>query len=238
MEITETVQDLSGTGRDLSEETQDVAETDSGIAEASESIYGGQTKVLPQVMQLFAEQIETFDRETFEKTGSHVYEHLNYRIKEEQSMREKCRRQELPESAQSALRTIHDAIGFRIVCLFREDVDRCVEFLRNLSGCQVELEKDYIRQAKPNGYRSYHMILLFTAPFSDVDGENPGRFYVEVQLRTIAMDAWAALEHEIKYKHDIKNPELIVRELKRCAEELAACDVSMQTLRNLVNRDI
>ncbi len=201
-------------------------------------IYGAQTTVLPQVMELFADQIEAFYREMFERTGSHVYEHLNFRIKDEESMREKCRRQDLEECPQNALRTIHDAIGFRIVCLFREDVDRCVEFLRNLPGCQVETEKDYIRQAKPNGYRSYHMILLFTAPFEDVDGANPGKFYIEVQLRTIAMDAWAALEHEIKYKHDIKNPELIGRELKRCAEELAACDVSMQTLRNLVNREV
>ena len=201
-------------------------------------IYGAQTPVLPQVMELFAEQIEAFHRETFERTGSHVYEHLNFRIKDEESMREKCRRQDLAECPENALRTIHDALGFRIVCLFREDVDRCVEFLRNLPGCQVETEKDYIRQAKPNGYRSYHMILLFTAPFEDVDGANPGKFCIEIQLRTIAMDAWAALEHEIKYKHDIRNPELIGRELKRCAEELAACDVSMQTLRNLVNKDI
>ena len=153
-------------------------------------------------------------------------------------MREKCRRQELAETPQNALRMIHDAIGFRIVCLFREDVEQLVSFLRSIPECQVVQVKDYIRKAKPNGYRSYHMILLFTAPFEDVEGENPGKFYVEVQLRTIAMDAWAALEHEIKYKHDIKNPELIGRELKRCAEELAACDVSMQTLRNLVNRDI
>lgn len=202
------------------------------------SIYGGLKAVLPQVMQQFAERIEAFQSEMIRQSGSQAYEHLNYRIKDEESMREKCRRQALAETPENALRTIHDAIGFRIVCLFREDVERLVEFLRSLSDCQVVQEKDYIRKAKPNGYRSYHMILLVEAPFEDVDGRKPGQFYVEVQLRTIAMDAWAALEHEIKYKHDIRNPELISRELKRCAEELAACDVSMQTLRNLVNCDI
>ena len=62
----------------------------------------------------------------------------------------------------------------------------------------------------------------------------PGRFFVEVQLRTIAMDSWAALEHEMRYKRDVENPELIGRELKRCADELASCDVSMQTIRNLI----
>ena len=63
------------------------------------------------------------------------------------------------------------------------------------------------------------------------------RFYAEIQLRTIAMDTWASLEHEMKYKHDIRNPELIVSELKRCADELAACDLSLQTIRNLIQSD-
>ena len=189
-------------------------------------IYGAQTPVLPQVMELFADQIEAFYREMFERTGSHVYEHLNFRIKDEESMREKCRRQDLEECPQNALRTIHDAIGFRIVCLFREDVDRCVEFLRNLPGCQVETEKDYIRQAKPNGYRSYHMIL-----------RSEEGYFAEVQLRTISMDTWAALEHHMKYKKNIRgNIDLITSELKRCADELASTDASMQTIRDLINQ--
>ena len=74
-------------------------------------------------------------------------------------------------------------------------------------------------------------------PYEDVTGANPGYFFAEIQLRTIAMDSWASLEHQMKYKHTIKNPEMIVRELKRCADELAACDVSMQTIRNLIHAD-
>ena len=65
-------------------------------------------------------------------------------------------------------------------------------------------------------------------------GQQPGKYFVEVQLRTIAMDSWASLEHQMKYKHDIKNPERIAKELKRCADELASCDLSMQTIRNLI----
>ena len=90
----------------------------------------------------------------------------------------------------------------------------------------VTEEKDYIKNAKPNGYRSYHIILSVASEIRD--------FYAEVQLRTIAMDTWAALEHELKYKRDIAEPELIIEELKRCANELAACDVSMQTLKTLI----
>ena len=97
--------------------------------------------------------------------------------------------------------------------------------------------KDYIKNVKPNGYRSYHLIVEITAPYEDILGNNPGKFFAEIQVRTIAMDSWASLEHQMKYKHDIKNPELIVKELKRCADELAACDVSMQTIRNLINAE-
>lgn len=67
-----------------------------------------------------------------------------------------------------------------------------------------------------------------------MEGNDPGIFYAEVQLRTIAMDSWASLEHELKYKRNIRNPELIGQELKRCADELAACDLSMETIRKLI----
>ena len=81
------------------------------------------------------------------------------------------------------------------------------------------------------------MIIELEAPFEDIDGNDPGRFYAEIQLRTIAMDTWASLEHEMKYKKHIQNPEMISRELKRCADELASCDLSMQTIRNLIRAD-
>ena len=65
-------------------------------------------------------------------------------------------------------------------------------------------------------------------------GNKPGKYFIEIQLRTIAQDSWASLEHQMKYKHDIKDPKRIVRELKRCADELASCDLTMQTIRNLI----
>ena len=68
-------------------------------------------------------------------------------------------------------------------------------------------------------------------------GQLPGTYFVEIQLRTLAMDSWASLEHEMKYKKNIKNPEMISRELKRCADELASCDLSMQTIRNLIKEE-
>ena len=106
-----------------------------------------------------------------------------------------------------------------------------------MKDIRIVEEKDYIKNVKPNGYRSYHVIIEITQPYEDVTGQNPGRFFAELQIRTIAMDTWASLEHQMKYKHDIKNSDLIVRELKRCADELAACDISMQTIRNLIKAE-
>ena len=201
----------------------------------STSIYGAYEPALEAVMQDLIGRIRAYSSDTKKKTGEAAYEHLIYRLKGEASMREKCDRKGLPQTAQSALHHIYDAIGIRIVCCFLDDIYRAIDFLKSQPDIRVVEEKDYIRNVKPNGYRSYHLILELQAPYEDVTGANPGRFYAEVQLRTIAMDSWASLEHQMKYKQDIKNPQLIIRELKRCADELASCDVSMQTISNLIH---
>ena len=198
------------------------------------SIYGEYESCLQQVMAEVRGSLEAYDKKVFQETGEHIYEHFNMRIKEDQSMREKCRRKGLPETAYSALHEMRDSIGLRIVTAFRDDIRLIVEEIRRMERVTVVKEKDYIRHAKPNGYRSYHMVLQVTTDFQDVEGNIPGKYYVEVQIRTIAMDSWASLEHKMKYKKDIQNIALIEEELKRCADELAACDVSMQTIRNLI----
>lgn len=202
-----------------------------------ESIYGAHKDTLPKVLDGLVSKIKAFSDDYKEKTGEAAYEHLIYRVKSEESMREKCRRKGLPETARSALVDIHDAIGIRIVCCFLNDVYDNIEFISSLPDVEIVNRKDYIRNSKPSGYRSYHLILRLTVPFEDEEGNNPGKFYVEVQLRTIAQDSWASLEHQMKYKKDIKNPEMITRELKRCADELASCDLSMQTIRNLIRQE-
>ena len=198
------------------------------------SVYGEQAAILPLVMKYLADRIDGINSRRREETGEGLYEHFIYRVKTEESMREKCRRKGLPETPESALRTIRDSIGMRIVTTFVDDVYRTAEAIEALDGVTVVKRKDYIKNAKPNGYRSYHMIIEAEAPFEDLYGNLPGRFFVEIQLRTIAMDSWAALEHQMSYKRDIPGEELIRAELKRCADELAACDISMQTIRELI----
>lgn len=165
--------------------------------------------------------------------GMDPVEHLLSRIKSEDSMREKCRRKGLPETQESALSDIHDAIGIRIVCAFIDDIYTIRDSLEKLPGVSIAEEKDYIKNVKPNGYRSFHMIVKCGDGFSGLSLSRS--YYAEIQLRTISMDTWAALEHHMKYKKNITgNIALIEKELKRCADELAGTDNSMQTLRDMI----
>jgi GTP pyrophosphokinase len=171
-----------------------------------------------------------------EKTGEALFEHLNGRVKNEASMIDKCERRHLPATPYSALHELTDAIGIRVVTTFRDDIDRVIHIIESFDDCEIVERKDYIHHVKPNGYRSYHLILSMETPYEDVCGSVPGHYFVEIQLRTIAMDTWASLEHQVSYKKNIdpKRAELLSQELKRCADELASCDISMQTIRNLI----
>jgi len=154
------------------------------------------------------------------------------RIKSADSMKKKLARLRLPVTAESALREVTDAAGVRLICPFVENIDQTVELIRGIPGARIIKEKDYIRNPKPNGYRSYHMILSFPLRFLGNGPHDP--VWMEVQLRTIAMDCWASIEHQLKYKRDIPNQALIVQELKRCADEIASTDLSLQTIRELI----
>lgn len=157
-------------------------------------------------------------------------EHCKGRIKSENSMMEKLKRKNLPVTLDAALNEVHDAVGIRIVCQFVDDVYKMVDILRRQEDITLVEEKDFIKNPKPNGYRSYHMIIKIPVHLPDYTRE----LFAEIQLRTIAMDCWAALEHEVKYKQEIPNQELLQKELKRCSDEMASTDLTMQTIRQMV----
>lgn len=153
------------------------------------------------------------------------------RIKSVESMRQKLQRLALPVTAESAMKNVFDAAGVRLVCPFIQDIDRTAELIRAIPGVQIQTEKDYIRSPKPNGYRSYHMILSMPLRFL---GNSQKTVWLEVQLRTIAMDCWANIEHQLKYKQNIPDQALLLQELKRCADEITSTDLSLQTIRDLI----
>ena len=201
---------------------------DSSTAPASSDIYGGEREKLEEILRLLLSRVDEI-RDVFRaaEDDNDPVEHCLGRIKSDESMREKCRRNNLPETAASALQEIHDAIGIRVVCAFLNDVYMIRDRLLSYDDIELIREKDYIRHAKPNGYRSLHLIVRVE-----------GRYYAEFQLRTISMDTWAALEHHMKYKKKVSdNTGLLVNELKRCADELASTDISMQTLRDMIRAE-
>lgn len=158
-------------------------------------------------------------------------EHCKGRIKSEMSMKEKLERKGLPITLEAALNDVYDAVGVRIVCQFVDDVYRMVDVLKRQEDYEIIKEKDFIQQPKPNGYRSYHMIVRIAVHLPDCTK----CLYAEIQIRTIAMDCWAALEHELKYKQTIPNQKLLQLELKRCSDEMASTDLTMQTIRNRID---
>ena len=187
-------------------------------------IYGGHRPEMELVLDKLVQRVDDLRQSMALQSAFDPVDHILHRVKSEESMREKCRRKGLPETPEAALTKVYDALGLRIVCPFLSDVYALRDHIAASPDFVVVEERDYILHAKPNGYRSYHMIL-----------RSQEGYYAEVQLRTISMDTWAALEHHLHYKkHREGNQRLIVQELKRCADELASTDVSMQTLRDMI----
>lgn len=195
-----------------------------GVCE--DPIYGGRLADLRALSDRLLADIEGLRADLRQEQGEDPIEHCLGRVKDAQSLREKCARKGIPQTGEAALQGIHDIVGIRLVCTFLDDVYLMRDCVAALPGIEVLQEKDYIRHVKPNGYRSYHMVVRM---------EDAPDLCAELQIRTISQDTWAALEHQIKYKHDVGgNLALITSELKRCADELASTDLSMQTIRNMI----
>lgn len=157
--------------------------------------------------------------------------YVKSRIKTSQSMIKKLERRGFSTDRYTALSKIYDTIGIRIVCSFEEEVYNISKWLYQREEIQIIEEKDYIAYPKANGYRSLHLILQFMQ-------EDLKDLTAEIQIRSIAIDFWAVLEHQLKYKQDVPHEDIIKKELKRCADEIASIDLSMQTIRELLRNDV
>lgn len=194
-----------------------------------EAYYGRAFPLLKQVEQTLLDTVREYPTYSY-PNGIEPILYCKSRIKQPESMIRKLEQRGLPTDASTALETMHDAVGIRIVCSFVDDVYKIADWLGTQEKFTILQTKDYIAYPKANGYRSLHLILSFQ---EDLHQE----LMAEIQLRTIAIDFWAALEHQIKYKKNIKHEKTIRDELKRCADEIASVDVSMQTLRDLILND-
>ena len=159
------------------------------------------------------------------------FESIKCRLKKPLSIVEKMKRKGLDLSIESIQENLSDIAGIRVICSFPEDIYTVSQLLAKQDDIRVIETKDYIRNPKPNGYRSLHLIVEIPIFLS-----NEKKYMkVEVQFRTIAMDFWASLDHKLKYKkNNLKHPELIAQELKKCADTITAMDYKMQEIRNLL----
>ena len=153
-------------------------------------------------------------------------EHITSRIKTPQSIAKKLRHNQKELTVENIVKYVNDVAGIRIICSFTSDIYRIADLMANQSDIKVLKVKDYITCPKENGYTSYHMIVSIPVYLSDQTVETK----VEIQIRTIAMDFWASLEHKIYYKFEGNAPEHIQKELKECSDIVAYLDQKMLSL--------
>ena len=158
---------------------------------------------------------------------------IKARLKSFQSMRDKLQRKGLKLTVENIEEHLNDVAGVRVICAFPDDVFMLAEALLNQDDITLVESKDYINNPKPNGYRSLHLIV--TVPIFLAHEKRLMK--VEIQLRTIAMDSWASLEHQLRYKKDYAFDERMANELLRCAELSSELDARMDALRELVQTD-
>lgn len=180
-------------------------------------------------------KLNVFDKEFSLHGESNPIESISTRLKTPMSLMNKLQRLELPFDLETIKENIYDVAGVRVICSFRNDVYKLVDALKQQDDLTVIAEKDYIKNTKENGYRSYHLIVKVPIFLSD----KVEHMAVEVQFRTIAMDFWASLEHKLRYKKNLsaeKEAE-IERRLLLCAEISAKLDNQMQKVKEIIEDD-
>ena len=176
--------------------------------------------------------IDTIEEELFTYKRQNPIEHVKSRLKRPSSIARKLEKKGLEPTLENAVKYIDDIAGVRIVCQFQEDIYRVADVIKKFENIRIVQIKDYIANPKENGYRSYHMHVEI--PVRMLHGEEMVK--VEFQLRTVAMDFWASLEHKIRYKNESEIPDHIGSELKLCATLVEKLDSEMQHLNNEIEQ--
>ena len=166
------------------------------------------------------------------KYDGNPIESITSRVKGYDSIIRKVIKKNIPRNLASIEENIHDIAGVRVICSFVDDIYRLANCLLQQDDVTLISQKDYIKNPKPSGYRSLHLIISVPIYLENEKKD----VKVEVQLRTIAMDFWASLEHKLKYKKDLpeEKKDMLSQELIDCANESAELDRRMQTVRNII----
>ena len=179
--------------------------------------------------QIMRAKLEVLNGSLYQKSSVSPIHNIQERIKSKKSIEKKLEKLGHSDSVQNAKDHLRDIAGIRVICYFIDDIYNLVNALKRQSELIFIREKDYIQNPKPNGYRSLHLIVAVPIFLQNEKRE----MKVEVQLRTIAMDFWASLEHKVRYKKNVPadETERLAQELSECAQISADLDQRMQNIR-------
>ena len=165
-------------------------------------------------------------QECYERGMYCPIEQVTGRVKKISSIIEKCQRKNIPLDDVEG--NVEDIAGIRVICQFVEDIDKVLEIIRQRSDMQIKQIKDYLTQSKPSGYRSFHLIVYYTV--ETIQG--PKKLEVEFQIRTLAMNFWATIEHSLQYKYRANMPQDLRKRLLRAAQAVDRLDEEMGSVRD------
>lgn len=175
-------------------------------------------------------KLEVLNNELSMQNNSNPFESIKCRLKTPESIVEKMQRRGIEFSVRNVEENLTDIAGVRVICSFISDIYRLADCLASQDDIEVVARKDYIKNPKPNGYRSLHLIL--DVPIFLTNEKK--HMKVEVQFRTIAMDFWASLDHKVEYKKKIQDSDEISRELRECANIISEVDSRMESIKNRI----
>ncbi len=175
-------------------------------------------------------KLEILDDEFKYRYDHNPIHHLEYRLKSAKSILAKARKKNIPLTIDAILASIKDVAGVRVICNYTDDIYTIAKVLINQDDITLLKTKDYIKYPKENGYRSLHLVV--EVPIFLADRKQP--VPIEIQIRTIAMDFWASLEHQLKYKSCKSTSINIQKELLECADAITSLDKKMENLHNLL----
>ncbi|MBC3796362.1 GTP pyrophosphokinase [Acetobacterium tundrae] len=179
-------------------------------------------------------KLEILDEEFQVKYDHNPIHHMEYRLKAPKSIAEKMKKKGLELNADSIRKNLTDIAGVRVICNYLDDINRITNLLLRQDDISLVRKRDYISNPKENGYRSLHLIVLVPVFLAERTESVP----VEIQIRTIAMDFWASLEHQLKYKSHSEISEELRERLKSCAESITHLDMEMQTIYKKIKSEI
>ncbi|MGN0774201.1 MAG: GTP pyrophosphokinase family protein [Candidatus Ventricola sp.] len=177
-------------------------------------------------------KLEVLSKDLAVRYRRNPIEFIESRLKKPSSIARKLRRNGSEITVANMVEQVSDIAGIRVLCAYIDDIYEIARMLARQQDVRIINVKDYIKHPKENGYRSYHMIVEIPVYFSDE--VRPVR--CEIQIRTIAMDFWATLDHDMQYKKEVEDADEIMRELKECADIIHNTDEKMMRLRERIHR--